>query len=101
MSDPSPTELLRRIEDLAKAMERIAATLEQSYVRKDVYDAQRAGDITSAKADVKDVADDVRDLKAKAEKADTFRRQIIAGAAIGVIAQLTQLFIALNVVKGG
>lgn len=101
MSDPTPAELVRRIEDVAKAMERLTSTLEQSYVRKDVYDAQRRGDNASLRSEIKDVTDDVRELKTRTERSDAFRRQIIAGIAVSFIGTLFTLFLTLNYVKGG
>ena len=101
MSDPTPAELVRRIEDIANSIERLTSTLEQSYVRKDVYVAQREGDLASLRGEVKDVADDARDLKSKAERSETFRRQILAGAAVAFLSQVAQLFVTLNAAKGG
>lgn len=93
MSEPTLAEAMRRLDDVAKSVERIVATLETHYVRLDVYTAKhesirRELDSTALNlaGDFKDLRDnDIKELK-EARKADlAYKRQISAGVAVGLI----------------
>ena len=103
MTDPSIAELVRRLEDTSRAIERVATTLESSYVRREVYEAKHEALRAQQQQSIKEVADDVRDLQ-EARKTDAaFRRQIMAGAAVGLILLLINLVLATSNVmaRGG
>lgn len=68
MSDPTLAEVVRRLEDVARSVERVAATMEASYVRKEVYEAKHESLRSEMRSAVKDVADDVSDIKRVREK---------------------------------
>lgn len=68
MNDPSAAELLRRIEDVVRSVERLASTMEASYVRREVYEAKHEALRRELDSKVKDVADDVADAKRLREK---------------------------------
>lgn len=88
-TDPSASELLRRIEDVVRSVERLASTMEASYVRREVYEAKHEALRREFSGQVKDVADDVADAKRIREK-DTDRWKQ-AMFAIGV--QIVMLLI--------
>ncbi len=85
MTDPTPVEIVRRLDDVTQRLDRVSDRLEQGYVRKDLYDANRTAD-----------RDDVKDVIKRLDVADAFRKQIIAGCAVGVILLAVNLAIALS-----
>lgn len=89
VNDPSTAELVRRIEEVVRSVERLHGTLEASYVRKEVYDAKHEGLRREMASSVKEVADDVADAKRLREKdADRWKQAMFA---IGV--QIVMLLI--------
>ena len=68
MTEPSSAEILRRLEEVVRSVERLASTMEANYVRREVYEAKHEHLRTSLQADVKDVRDDVEDIKRLREK---------------------------------
>ena len=89
MNEPTMAEMLRRLEDVMKSVERLTRTLETSYVRKEVYKANHESLRRENASAIKDVADDVADAKRLREKeADRWKQAMFA---IGV--QLLMLLI--------
>ncbi len=89
MTDPTTAELVRRIEDLVRMVDRLATTLEASYVRKEVYEAKHQALRNEQRASVKEVADDVADIKRIRERdSDRWKQAMFA---IGV--QIVMLLI--------
>lgn len=60
---PTNAEIARRLDETVTQVRQIAATLEASYVRKDVYDARHEAIRREHAARVREVADDVAELK--------------------------------------
>ena len=79
---------MRRIDDIVSRLDRITESLEQGYLRKDVYAADRAADAFQMKA-----FEDTQHLLTKrvdsweyrAEKARTARWSILASSLLGPI----------------
>lgn len=103
MTDPSVPEIVRRIDELTRSLERIAATLESSYVRREVYEAKHEALRAYQDRETKELRGDIRELQ-DARKADAqFRRQIMAGAAVGLILLMVNLVLATSnfIARGG
>jgi hypothetical protein len=94
--EPTNAELVRRLDDVARQVERIAATLEDKYVRVDVYKAKHDALRADIDGKVQDLYGDIRDIKTTRASDLAFRRQIMAGAAVGVILILVNLVIATS-----
>lgn len=63
VTEPSNAEIARRLDETTRAVERLAATLEAKYVRREVYEAKHEALRSEYRASVKDVADDVAEIK--------------------------------------
>lgn len=109
MTDPSTAEIVRRIEELVRSVERLASTLETNYVRKDTHEAsQRLMEARmesqrhAAERATQAVADDAADLKRDRERDADWRRQLTAGLLTTALASLSGVAIAIfNLVAGG
>lgn len=79
MTDPTPAELVRRLEDAVSAIRDLTAKVEQGYVRKDLYEARHEGLRREIQADVKDVRDDIAEIKAdRKQNADRWKQAMFA-----------------------
>ncbi|MGL5830443.1 MAG: hypothetical protein ACRC0L_12870 [Angustibacter sp.] len=90
--EPSASEMLRRIEEITRRQEDLMteiradrAALAATYVRLDVYRAERAADTS-----------DVTDLVKRQDTADAFRRQILAGVSVGIIGMAANVVLTLS-----
>ena len=101
MSDPTPGEILRRLDEVTRSVERLASTLESSYVRREVYDAKHEALRAYTDSKAKELADDIADLNRHRSSEQAFRRQIVAGAAVGAILLILNLLFAINGITGG
>lgn len=99
--DPTPGEIMRRLDELGRTMQQLAATLESSYVRREVYDAKHQALYSYVDAKVKENTDDIADLNRHRQSDQSFRRQIITGAAVGAILLVLNLLFAINGFTGG
>lgn len=72
MTEPTNAELVRRIDDLVRTVERLTGTLEASYVRKEVFEARHEAQGQRVDASVREVADDVNEIK-RLREADSNR----------------------------
>ena len=88
MTDPSAAELVRRIEDVVRSVERLHSTLEASYVRKEVYEAKHEGLRREMSASIKDVADDVAEARRIREKESDRWKQAMFAIGIQIVALL-------------
>lgn len=81
---PTNAEIARRLDEAIRAVERLATTLEASYVRKEVYEAKHEALRREQEASVKDVADDVAEIKrGRTEDANRWKQAMFAiGCAI-------------------
>lgn len=96
-NDPSAFELLRRIEDVVRSVERLAATMEASYVRREVYEAKHEALRREVHSSVKDVADDVADAKRLREKdADRWKQAMFSIGLLVVGMLITGAFTVSN-----
>lgn len=102
MSDPTLPELMRRLDDITKSMDRLVSNLEVSYVRRDVYEVAHnalrrevTGQYETLRREVnakgREYEGDIQELKTARERDAAYRRQIMAGAAVGVILMLISL----------
>jgi phage host-nuclease inhibitor protein Gam len=89
-SDPSAAELLRRIEDVVRSVERLASTMEASYVRREVYEAKHEALRREVHSSVKDVADDIADAKRLREKDADRWKQAMFTIGIAIVLLLIQ-----------
>lgn len=97
MNDPSAAELLRRIEDVVRSVERLASTMEASYVRREVYEAKHEALRRELHSSVKDVADDVADAKRLREKdADRWKQAMFSIGLLVVGLLITGAFTVSN-----
>jgi hypothetical protein len=88
--------MVRRLDEIARSIERVMLTLETSYVRRDVYEAKHEAVRNELNGKVQDIYADLSDIK-ETRKADlAFRRQILAGASVGIILLLINLVIATS-----
>lgn len=106
--DPTPGEIMRRLDELGRTMQQLAATLESSYVRREVYEAKHEAlrsyvdaRTKETEAKIKENADDIGDLNRHRQSDQSFRRQIITGAAVGAILLVLNLLFAINGFTGG
>lgn len=63
MNEPSNAEIARRLDETAGRLDAIARDLATSYVRKDVYESDQRALRAEMAAGVKDVRDDVDEIK--------------------------------------
>lgn len=69
MNPPSTTELMRRLDDLVVRIDRIVDSLEHSFLRKEVYAADRQADAFQSKA----IEDDLHLLNKRVDNLATQR----------------------------
>lgn len=86
--EPTLGEVMRRLDSVASTMSDLAVQMREdrqhaasTYVRRDVYAAERIAD----HADVEDVRRDVRALDEERTAMRNFRRQVGLGAALGLL----------------
>ena len=91
-SEPSIGEIVRRLDDITRRQNELFTALESTYVRKDNHDLAREAD----RAAVREVAGDMQAVVARLDKGENFRRQILAGASVGVILLVINLVLALS-----
>lgn len=96
MSDPTVPELMRRLEEVARSVERLVRTMETSYIRRDVYEAKHESIRAEFNGKVQDIYGDLQDMKEARQQDLAFRRQIMAGASVGIILLLVNLVIATS-----
>ena len=96
MSDPTIPEVVRRLDDVVRSIDRIMLTMETSYVRRDVYEARHDAVRADINGKVQDIYGDIKEIRDQRASDVAFRRQILAGAAIGLILLLVNLVIATS-----
>lgn len=99
--EPSPLELLRRIEELTRSLERVTNTLESSYVRKDVYEARHDALRREIRQEQAEIRGDVSELQDAQKAQVAFRRQVLAGVLVGLVLILAQIVLVLTRIPGG
>lgn len=88
-------EVVRRLDDVARSVERLVATLEQSYVRRDVYDARHDALKREVNGQVRELSADIAEIK-EARKADqAFKRQMLASMAVVIVGVIINLVMAV------
>jgi hypothetical protein len=88
--------MVRRLDDIARSVERLVNQMETSYVRLDVYRIAHEALRREVAAKGREYEEDIKDLKAARERDAAYRRQIMAGAAVGIILILVNLAIATS-----
>lgn len=96
MSDPTLPELMRRLDEVSRRMEHLGRTMETSYVRRDVYEAKHDALKAEVAGKITELSGDLIDLRNARDKDQAYRRQIMAGAAVGLILLLVNLAIATS-----
>jgi hypothetical protein len=96
VTEPSNAELVRRLEDVTRTVDRLATTLEGSYVRREVYEAKHEALRSQINSQVQDIYGDIKDIKDARASDLAFRRQIMAGVAVGIILSLVTLVVATS-----
>lgn len=89
MTEPSNAELVRRIEDLVKSLERLTTTMENSYATKESVNALR--DLHGA---------EIAELKKDNDARAGTQRQILAGLVVGFVLLLIPLIGQIQNVVG-
>jgi hypothetical protein len=87
---PTNAEIARRLDEAIRAVERLATTLESSYVRKEVYEARHEAIRREHAAGVKEVADDVADLKRQQQDNANRWKQFAFALSCAIILLLIQ-----------
>lgn len=91
VTEPSPAELVRRIEELVRSVERLTNTMESTYATKESVQALR--DLHGA---------EIAELKKDNDARNGTTRQIIAGLVVAFVMLLIPLIgFIQNVVAGG
>ena len=90
MSEPSPAEMMSRIEELLAEVKDVKRTIETTYTRSDVYAAQRAGD----RAEVRALREDLDIIAAQ-------RRQLVMLALSGLLLPVIVSIVVALVLGGG
>lgn len=103
MTDPTIAELVRRLDDVTRSVERVASTLEASYVRREVYDAKHEALKSRTDRDVNELRADIKRIEEERKADQAFRRQVMAGAAVGLILLMVNLVLATSnfIARGG
>ena len=106
-TEPTMGEVVRRLEDIAKQIERTSndirtdrAEQARTYVRQDVYTSDKRSEGLARDA----IARAAKELEDRLDKADAFKRQIVAGVSVGAILLVVNIIIgmsALLATKGG
>lgn len=85
---PSTAELMRRIDDIVARLDKITESLERSYLRADVYQADRAADAFQLKA-LEDgqhlLVKRVDGWETRADRARSARWSLIASSLLGPV----------------
>lgn len=87
-SEPGAYELVRRIEEVVRSVERLAATMEASYVRKEVYDAKHEALRREVKSGIDDVKTDVSEINRQREKDSDRWKQAMFAIGVQVVVLL-------------
>jgi hypothetical protein len=87
-TDPTNAELVRRLEEVVRSVERLASTMEASYVRKEVYEAKHEALRREQAAAIREVADDVVDIKRIREKDGDRWKQAMFAIGVQVVVLL-------------
>lgn len=99
MPDSGPTmfDILRRLDDQAKATERVvervellAGKLEERYMPRGEYNEARKAD-----------AQRISELEKDGESQASFRRQVVAGFLVGAALIISNIVVALTGLRGG
>lgn len=100
MSEPTAMEIVRRLDDIARRLDQTVHTLEEGYVRKDLYQANRTADDRRMDETERDLAtaENARRDKDKADAA--FRRQAALGFALAGIGWLVTMALAITTYIG-
>lgn len=88
-ADPSLPEVMREVQRLVKQVESLVEEVRKDYVRKEFYNEAR-------RADRERIAEVEKDIDAQA----SFRRQVAAGALIGLLLLLANIVATLARIPG-
>jgi len=90
VTEPTNAEIARRLDEAVKAVERLTSTLETSYVRKEVYEAKHEALRNSMLMQIKDVSDDVVELKGQRQKDADRWKQFAFALGLAILMLLIQ-----------
>lgn len=96
MVEPTNVEIVRRLDEVGRSIERLASTLERSYIRMDVYEVRHEALKSSLNARLNDLHDDIVEVKAARVAEQGYRRQILAGIAVLAVGILINLALATS-----
>lgn len=106
MTDATPAEIMRRLDDVVTKVAEVAAQMSRDresatklYLPRETYGADRRGDSYAREADkaaVAEVAKDVGRLESENKRNADFRRLASLGFAIAAITSLVTLSVALS-----
>lgn len=77
MTEPTMYEIIRRLDDVSRDLRDLAGTLEERYVPRREYDLR------------------VGELEGDARAQASFRRQVAAGALVGLVLIVAQIILTL------
>lgn len=96
MSDPTVPELVRRLDDVVRSLERITANIDSNYLRRDVYEARHVSLRREVDSQLQAVKDDLRDVQEARKAEAAYRKQILAGFAVAILVMLVNLALATS-----
>jgi hypothetical protein len=106
-TEPTMGEVVRRLEEVSGQLQRTSEDIRtdrteqaRTYVRQDVYNSDKRSEELARES----IAKDTVELEARLDKADAFKRQIMAGVSVGAILLVINVVIALSALlatKGG
>lgn len=104
MSEPTPGELLRRLEDNTAYLNRISTQVREDRDRADMRYVPRVEWVEARRGigdRIDDVADDVADLKRRGDADAGFRRQVLLAFAVAAFSALVSVAVAIIVLVFG
>jgi hypothetical protein len=100
VTEPTNAEVMRRLEEVTRTVERLASTLETAYVRKDVYDARHEALRRETDQRFKELEDDLSAIRKEAEAQKSFRRQVGGGVLVGLLLLVAQIILVITQIPG-
>jgi len=102
MADPTPAEIMLRLDHITQqllqvvgSVDRLTTRMEESYVRKDVYEAKHTAlraDLTARDADIER---DIAELKEDRKDDDKHRRQTWTAIGLTVLGVIISILVSM------
>lgn len=96
VSDPTIPEVMRRLDEVTRSLDRITGNIEASYIRRDVYTVAHEALRREVDARLEAQSKDLKAVEEARQEDVKFRRQILAGAAVVIITVFINLALAVS-----